>query len=142
VDASAATVLSRIDITDKIDGASTVRLNTGSKATVVFAGKIDGASTVIVNAPDGHVVFNEEINGLSHIHVTAKSVVFHKKVDGGWNGGRERRTEIHLTLADGAVVSCPELCAHLHWKKQNPAGVAPRIELGKVHWDGKIIEVK
>jgi hypothetical protein len=140
VDASAATVFSTIDIGDKIDGHSIVKFKTAPKATVVVRGKIDGQSEVHILAPDGHVEFHGEINGQSHLYITAKSVIFHKKIDGGWSDNRI--TEVHLTLSNDGWVSCPELCAHMFWSRVNPKGSAPRVAVSKVHWDGKLEERK
>jgi hypothetical protein len=140
VDASAATVFSTIDIGDKIDGQSVVKFKTAPKATVVVRGKIDGQSEVHIYAPDGHVEFHGEVNGLSRLYITAKSVVFHKKIDGGWNN--KRITEVHLTLSNDGWVSCPELCAHMYWSRVDPKGAAPKITVSKVHWDGKLEERK
>jgi hypothetical protein len=145
VDASAATVFSTIDVTNKIDGRSVVSFKTAPKATVVVRGKIDGQSTVHIDAPDGHVEFHDEINGQSHLHITAKSVIFHKKIDGGWvNKGNkdERITEVHLTLSNDGWVSAPELCGHMYWKRADPKGSAPKVAISKVHWDGKLEEQK
>lgn len=140
VDASAATVFSTIDIGDKIDGGSVVKLKTAPKASVVIRGQVNGQSEVHIDAPDGSVEFFDEINGQSHLYITAKSVIFHKKIDGGWNG--KRITEVHLTLANDGFVTCPELYAHLFWTRVDPNGPAPKVAIGHIGWDGKVEERK
>jgi hypothetical protein len=142
LDASAAKVLSSIEVIEKIDGQSVVRFNTGRRGSVIIKGQINGKSTVYIHAPEGHVEFHEEINGQSHLHITAKTVVFHKKIDGGWIDNRRRITEVHLTLSSGGSVSAPELCGHMYWRRADPKGEAPRVSIGIIHWDGKLEEWK
>ncbi|HVC92873.1 MAG TPA: hypothetical protein VND64_04235 [Pirellulales bacterium] len=136
LDAGATTVSSLIEVQDKIDGASDVRLNAPG-GRVVFKGKIDGASHVEVSAPGGTVEFEEEINGRSHVDIIAKTVVFKKKIDCGGNNP----TIITITISPGGSIRFSELYATLQWRKSAGADPQPEIVRGKVAYDGKVVQL-
>ena len=152
---------SSIEVKERIDGQSRVYLKAAPGASVVIRDRIDGQSHVTitvpegkfeihqrvdgqsgvtVNAPGGHVVFHEKVDGQSHLKITAKSVEFRKKLDGGIH--RDKKTLVELFLPSGGKATCPEYNAHVIWKKTDADGPPPVIDFRGRNRDGKLEEAK
>jgi hypothetical protein len=155
LDASKAIAFSSMIVDDKIDGQSTAKFNTAPGATAVVQGRIDGQSTVEIVAPGGQIDFHDRIDGQStlrvdapngHVEVfgrvdgqstlviTAKTVVFHERIDGG--NRPKRKTMVVLNLPSDGSATCPEYNAEII--VNFPAGNVPRVEFKNRNREGKL----
>ncbi len=77
-------------------------------------GKIDGQSRVGIWVPGGEVEFFDEINGQSFVTVVARSVIFHRKID----GGVRTRVWVSLIGPGPCTLQFSELYAKLNWRRR------------------------
>ncbi len=122
--------------TDRIDGASTVKLR-APQGRIDFRSRVDGGSRLEIDAPGGTVVFREpppsdpedmRIDGGSHVAVTARVADFRGDIGG-------KSTRILVTLTRGGILSFRDLAGSvcLQYRKADRRDPDPRVLGGMIH---------